>query len=385
MSPNTLKKLFFSLFLLYLPVLAYSQSNRAQTVALVPFWGPDDQFIQEFGEELYKGVNDVQGFRSVVIDMTDLPDDVPEGGFPPYICPSPSLIKSNPIAMTGEITPDPDDDEYMHLRLYLWEMADTRLVFSDEITGYDRDEVALGLPGMLEWLFSWLKRGGRGSGEDGEGDTSNLYGGKQVFITTSMPLKWIYLGARVGATPLRIQDPAKFPEGMTPDDRYVETRYETINASLALSVALFPEHIPFFCRMEVQAEGTFNYDFEPAAKAKSLTPAAMTITPAVLLKFQAYRHGNMLFTLFGGGYTPFALDDKIKYGDFGFIPIPLGWTAGLTFGGKLDPLPGVFFIDLRFSSDEFNTYVAIPESTEPFRRKAVSISIGYQYGFITKK
>ena len=384
MSPSIPKKLFFSLFFLYLPLLLYSQSNRTQSVALVPFWGSDETFITEFGEELYKGVNDVQGFRSVVIDMTNLPDDVPEGGFPPYICPSPSLIKSNPIAMTGEITPDPDDDEYMHLRLYLWEMADTRLVFSDEVTAYDRSELAMGLPGMLEWLFSWLKRGGRGSGEDGDGDTSNLYGGRQVFITTSMPLQWIYVGARVGATPLRLQDPAKFNDGSTADDRYVENRFESLNASLAASIALFPEHIPFFSRFEVQAEGTFNYDFLPYDNAKnSSSPATMTVTPTALLKFQAYRHGNMLFSLFGGAYTPFSLNDNIAYGDFGLLPIPLGWTAGLSFGGKLDPLPGIFFIDMRYSSDEFNTYVI--EDQEPYRRRAVSISIGYQYGFITKR
>jgi len=379
MNPNTLKKLLFSLFFLYLPLFLYSQSNRSQTVALVPFWGPDEQFIREFGEELYKGVNEIQGFRSLVIDMTDLPDDVPEGGFPPYICPSPSLIKSNPIAMTGEITADPDDDEYMHLRLYLWEMADTRLVFSDELTGYDREEVAMGLPGMLEWLFSWLKRGGRGSGgDDGEGDTSNLYGGKQVFITTSMPLQWIYVGARVGATPLRIQDKPNWKDA---DDRYMEARFETINASVALSVALFPEHIPFFSRFEVQGEATFNYDFEPFNKERSLTPATMTLTTGPLLKFQAYRQGYLLFTLFGGAYTTFTLNDKIIYTDYSLIPI--GWTAGLSFGGKLDPLPGIFFIDLRYSSDEFNTMVMKDE--EAFRRRAVSVSIGYAYGFITKR
>ena len=378
MNPKNLKKLFFSLFFLYLPLIVYSQSNRTQSVALVPFWGPDENFIQEFGEELYKGVNDLQGFRSTVIDMTNLPDDVPEGGFPPYICPSPSLIKSNPIALTGEITPDPDDDEYMHLRLYLWEMADTRLVFSDELTGYDREEVAMGLPGMLEWLFSWLKRGGRGSGEDGEGDTSNLYGGRQVFITTSMPLQWIYVGGRVGATPLRMQNT---PSWKGADERYVDNRYETLNAALSISIALFPEHIPFFSRFVVQAEGLFSYDFQGPTDPNTgvYSPSVMTVTPGALLKFQAYRHGNMLISLFGGAYSPFTLSDKIAYSHL----IPIGWTAGLNFGGKLDPLPGIFFIDVRYSGDLFDTYVT--KDSEGYRRNAVSICIGYEFGFITKK
>jgi len=380
MSPNTLKKSLFSLLFLFLPLIVFSQSNRTQSVALVPFWGTDDQFIKEFGEELYKGVNDLQGFRSVVIDMTNLPDDVPEGGFPPYICPSPSLIKSNPIALTGELTADPDDDEYWHLRLYLWEMADTRLVFSDELTAYDREECAAGLPGMLEWLFSWLKRGGRGAGGDGSegGDTSNLFGGKQVFITTSMPLQWIYIGLRVGASPLRLQDKPIFSGITNPDERYVESRYESVNAAFTLSLALFPEAIPFFSRFVLQAEGVFNYDLEPQSD-KSTSPSTMTIIPTALLKFQVYRHGNTLISVFGGAYTPFTLNDNIAYGSL----VPIGWTTGLSFGGKLDPLPGIFFIDLRYSNDEFNTFVL--KDDEAYRRKSVTVSIGYEFGFITKR
>jgi len=381
MSPITLKKSLLSLLFLCLPLIVFSQSNRSQSVALVPFWGDDEQFIQDFGEELYKGVNDQQGFRSVVIDMTNLPDDVPEGGFPPYICPSPSLIKSNPIALTGEITPDPDDDEYMHLRLYLWEMADTRLVFSDELTGYDREEVALALPGMLDWLFSWLKRGGRGMGGDGsEGDTSNLYGGKSVFITTAMPLQWMYVGARLGASPLRMQTAPVFEGIKDPKDTYVENRYETLNLAITFSIALLPESIPFFSRFVVQAEAIVNYDLEPMSKS-SQSPSTMTITPAVLLKFQVYRFGNMLFSIFGGPYTPIInlSSDKIAYGS----NFPIGWTAGISLGGKFDPVPGIFSLDIRYSSDEFNTFVL--KDDEAYRRKAVTISIGYEFGFITKK
>ena len=388
MSPNTLKKLLFSLSFLFLPLIIFSQSNRTQSVALIPFWGPDgpyghEQFIQEFGEELYKAVNGLQGYRSQVVDMSPekLPPDVPEGGFPPYICPLPSLVgTSTPIALTGELTPDPDDDEWWHVRLYLWEMADQRLVFSDEVMAYDREELSSGLNGgWLQWLFDWLKKSGRGSGGDGsEGDTSNLYGGKKVFITTSMPLQWIYIGARVGASPLRLQDTPKFKGVSSPDDRYVESRYESVNAALSVSIALFPESIPFFSRFVVQAEGIFNYDFEPQI-GESKSPSTMTVTPAALLKFQVYRHGNMLFSLFGGAYTPFTLNDKIAYGSL----VPIGWTTGLSFGGKLEPLPGIFFIDLRYSNDEFNTFVT--KDDEAYRRKAITISVGYEFGLFTKK
>jgi hypothetical protein len=369
MSFNSQKKLFITLLFLFLPLIVFSQSNRTQSVALVPFWGPDEQFIQDFGEELYNGVNDMQGYRSVVIDMTNLPDDVPEGGFPPYICPSPSLTKTNPIALTGEMTTDPDDDEFWHLRLYLWEMADTRLVFSDELTAYDREECAASLPGMLDWLFSWLKRGGAGSGfGEGEGDLSNQYTGKQVFITTSMPLHWMYAGGRFGWTPLRMQGAPKDQDyGIT----YSGNEYKTLNGAVSFSISLFPDSVPFFSRLSVQAEGMINLDFEPIS--------ATTLIPSVLLKGQAYRIGNLLFSLFGGAYLPIPLDDNISYNsDF-----PIGITAGATFGGKFDPVPGIFFIDVRYSMDLFDT--TVKKDGGGYRRNSLTISIGYEYGFITKK
>jgi len=376
MRHKTLKKLLFSIFLLFLPLIVFAQSNRTQSVALVPFWGPIDNMfdpmIDEFGEELYKGVNEMQGYRSVVIDMNNLPDDVPEGGFPPYICPSPSLIKTNPIAITGEMTQDPDDYEYWHLRLYLWEMADTRLVFSDEMGAYDREELAGGLPGMLDWLFSWLKRGGRGSGGDGDEnwDLLNAGGGRQVFITTAMPLQWIYAGARFGWNAVNLNNP---PSWKAPDNRHTATDYRSINAALSGSIAFFPESVPFFSRFCFQLEGIFTYDIGAVE--------TISIMPVGLIKCQVYRQGNMLLSLFGGGYLLFPLDkeEKVAYS----LKPPVGITAGLSFGGKLDPLPGIFSIDLRLSMDLFDTYVRMDD--EGYRRFAITLSVGYEFGFITKK
>jgi len=380
MRPDALKKPFFSILLLLLPLAVFAQSNRTQTVALVPFWGPVEQFITEFGEELFKGVSDMQGYRPVVIDMTNLPDDVPEGGFPPYICPSPSLIKTNPIALTGELTQDPDDEEFWHMRLYLWEMSETRLVFSDELTAYDRDEVAAGLPGMLEWLFSWLNKKGGGSGTGGEGDTTNMSGqGRNVFITTSMPLQWMYVGVRAGGA-LRMQER---PTEYETEHYYKGNFYDTINAAVLYSIAFFPESVPFFSRFGLQVEGVFNYDMDITNNKQKIP--AMTISPTALLKCHIYRQGNMLYSIFAGAYTTFPISDTIK--TFAkYQPFPVGLTAGLCFAGKIDPIPGLFFIDLRYSRDQFksNTIVSADRDRE-FRRSAVTISVGYEFGIITKK
>jgi hypothetical protein len=227
------------------------------------------------------------------------------------------------------------------------------------------------MPGMLEWLFSWLKRARAGSGSGTETDVnmSDLYGqGKQVFITTSMPLQWLYVGGRFGWTPSRIQS------ALTDEPGNPNVYYDTINGAISFSTAVAPESVPFFCRFLFQIEGILNYDFRP-----NLTSSTMSINPTALFKFQAYRHGNLLFCLLGGAYTSFHIDDITKYES----SFPIGWTAGATFGGKLDPAPGIFFFDVRFSMDLFNT--RIMPSQDGFKRRALTISIGYEYGFITKK
>ena len=389
MRLTTRKILFLTSLFLFLSLSVFPQTKKTESVktepaktepvALVPFWGPDEKFIKEFGEELYKGVNNLQGYKSVIIDMTKLPDDVPAGGFPPYICPSPSLIKTNPIAITGELIADPEDEEFWHLRLYLWEMADTRLVFSDELTAYDRQECAAALPGMLEWLFSWLKKGKEAA--------STVAGG--VYTPTSMPYHWMYVGARAGWIPLRMQTFPSWDDSVNPSTykTYIFNEFRSVSGAISYSMALFPEYISFFSRFAVQAEGIFIFDFPtktPIYRPNfTQTTTTMTILPTLLLKYQMYRQGNMLFTLFGGGYTWFTLNpDEVGYRSKG-IKIPLGVTGGVTFGGKLDPLPGIFFIDLRYSMDFFDTIMK--KDGEGFRRRDVTISIGYEYGFITKK
>jgi hypothetical protein len=139
------------------PASPESPATKAtvSSVALVPFWGSNQNIIDQFGAELYVAVGNMKDFQPVRIDMTKLPDDVPEGGFPPFIGPTHSLIKSNPLALTGEVTRT--DTGSLTLRLYLWEMADQRLVFTSTLTARNMSEYRLLLPGLLEKLFLQLR------------------------------------------------------------------------------------------------------------------------------------------------------------------------------------------------------------------------------------
>ena len=151
------KKLFFCLLFFSLSLRLFAQFDSRELVALIPFWGENEEMIEEFGEELFYSVDDMYEYRPWVVDMTDIPPDVPEGGFPPYICPSPSLTGEALYALTGDL--EWDDFTYMwRMRLYLWRMADNRLIYTDELNAYDTEGARFGLPAMVEWLFSWIPR-----------------------------------------------------------------------------------------------------------------------------------------------------------------------------------------------------------------------------------
>ena len=131
-----------------------AKNTTVSPLALFPFWGSDKNIIDQFGAELYAAMGNMKDFRTVQIDMSPakLPDDVPIGGFPPYICPSPSQTKTNPYALTGEVTRTAAG--LWDLRLYLWEMDETRLVFTSTLTARNRSECRSLLPGLLDKLFS---------------------------------------------------------------------------------------------------------------------------------------------------------------------------------------------------------------------------------------
>lgn len=162
------------------------------------------------------------------------------------------------------------------------------------------------------------------------------------------------------------------PSWDNPDKSHVKNEYSTINGAASFSISLFPESVPFFSRLSVQAEAMLNFDFEPIESAM--------LVPSILVKGQVFRVGNLLFSLFGGAYVPLPLDDKIGYNSSDF---PLGISFGASFGGKFDPVPGIFFIDVRYCMDMVDTYVK--KDMEGYRRNSLTISIGYEYGFIAKK
>ena len=351
------KKLFLCALFLFVPLCIFAQAGMKKTVALVPFWGSDERIIRQFGDELFTGVNRMSDFMPTPVDMNNLPPDVPEGGNPPYICPSPSLIRDNPYALTGELSYE-DETELWHLRLYLWQMSDTRLIYSDELAVYDRDGCAMSLPGMLDWLFSWVPR-------DVQPDTGAQT--KVVYFAATEPDKWLYLGASLGGS-MRVY--SNMPNHYPPYNRNIITLYDNLNLSIHANVQIFSifglqlDAIYTNILNEYPLEG-WSFTFPLMARA-------------------SYRNGTLSAAVMAGAYYSLPVEELM--GDDARFPYflddpALGFTCGALIGTKAGP--GYIYIDIRFFGDfkdSTDKYTGQPG----YRRNVASACIGYEMGLLKK-
>ncbi|MDR1575018.1 MAG: PorT family protein [Treponema sp.] len=361
-------------------IIPESAADEMPGVALVPFWGGDKALIAQLGELLHLTLENEGLYRPEAVDMANPPEDVPGGGFPPYVCPSPSLTKAAPYAITGELVFD-DESSLYHLRLYLWEMANTRLVFTDESTGRDREEFESYLPSLVEWLFSWLEQP-REMGEEWYA-YSDTYPPEQ----SEPEEKWLYLGLRVGpSVRLYSRDTANpFAENNI---------YNFLNITAGVQAAF--QFLPF---LAVQAEVLFTNDYAPYSAVDAVVNTAtntgtMKADPDPFISYSlmfplalryTYRQGKLFAGALAGLYFSVPLGDmqnKTLGGKFGYsMNLPLGYTLGINVGTKLGP--GSLFLDLRWAADIGKTQKNSGEDI--YKRSMVTIAIGYELGFFPKQ
>jgi hypothetical protein len=340
------------------------------------------------------GINRLAGYRATLIDMTNIPEDVPEGGYEPNVCPSPSLTRGIPYAMTGEITEDFETGGWA-MRVYLWRMEGTRLIYSDRLTAMDRETCRLILPGLLDWIFGFLKEPESpvqlvtpGSGEGGV-QTAVIY-------TPKEPNHWFYIGLRAGISMKMLLEPS---DNIIPYQPIIEEidpskpingipHYgftDVFNAAFTFAW-MFPDNALFASPFGIQAEVLYNWDWSEHFNY-------MTIAFAGVLRTHLYREGKASIVLLTGGYfvlkpletpNPRGFNNMITYGTSkaggGF-----GLTAGISAGQKFGP--GYLYLDVRWMGDLWATTFSMKDSHEfeGFKRHLVGLCIGYEFGIIVKK
>ena len=370
-------------------------------VALVPFWGEDDGIISQFGEELYAAVAAIEGFAPRWVDMVNLPADVPEGGFPPFVAPSLSLTLDSPFSITGDLSSNPVSGQW-HLRLFLWQMADNRLLFSDEMAAFGREDASVTMPFLLEWLFSWIPTDEAAAEpmviylerepevivervylerEPAEPIVERVYVElepevivERVYVEREPEIiervveaerpapppehHWLYAGARGGWSLTLLSDPW--------NGENIDTGWRNFHAAASAHGRLHSFQVSenIFLQPGAVLELAFSRDFDLGATALSVP-----LMPAVTA-----RAGGSAFTLMGGAYAffPLAASGDARFGLEGESFL-WGVTAGARIAQRVGP--GYLFTDLRWSRDMFGG-----ARTDYFRRSAASVSIGFEIG-----
>ena len=313
-------------------------------------------------------------FTPFSIDLNRLPADIPAGGFPPWVCPSPVISGGAAYAITGEVGPDPDTPGSSRLRLYLWQMDGSRLLGSDEMVALDRQEAEQGMPFFLEWVISWIV--------DDTAEPAVVYVDREV-ITQADPVviyadgesyqpAWMYLGFRIGGGNSEWNH--DLPNTGAPDPFRNTHVLTSVNIS---AQAAFPLARYF----ELQPELSFILDFESFSDlvSGSFNDAifSMELRPAVLAKF-VLQNNTLKAGLFGGlyYYLPLKKPDYAGISSSEYKPDFPGIILGVNVGHIVGP--GRLFLDARLEFDGrwFNR-----EFDEIFYRTAVRVNIGYEFGF----
>jgi len=367
------RRLFAFVLLALVPLAASAQdpAEEDRAVALIRFRGDDAAMVEGFGEVLLMGMIWLDGFAPVVVDMGNLPPDVPEGGFPPFVNPGPSMTGGIPLALTGEITLD-DVSGMSHLRLFLWDVMENSLLFSDEMAAEDREALAQVMPAMLEWMFSRIA----------DGELAVIVDGTLLPVVRGEVRTWwesrLYLGFRVGWA-VHLYEP------LWQDAALRDAEANWRNALVAIQV-----DFPFMALLNDRVFGSGAPGFldglglrveAVAALDSGSRPdegAAFSMTFPILLRYEVPSRSPLFVAAFGGIYAfaPFGTDFERRNQFYFNEGLRLGYALGINLGNRA--AGGRTMVDLRWQHDLFGSLLA---DLNFFRRSQISVSVGHEFGF----
>ncbi|MDR0731747.1 MAG: PorT family protein [Treponema sp.] len=383
MNTNTNKRntgtvcfVFFGLALLALfpPGLAAQTAPAAESgldhdgkalVAILPFAGEEED-AAAFNAAVSDAVRQLQKYSPRNISLqaaqsleTSIPTDMP---------PVRELVPGVRYALTGGVYPGNYETEF-YLQLWLWDMRTSTMIYTDDLVYENREEGLESLPGLVEWLFSHIT----------EAAAEPEPGSEETWTD-----KRLNLGIRSGIS----QRWHTNPDESGPGARALV--YEGgIFASVFLN-SLF----------SIQVEANFSFDNLVYRGITDLDPGASydpvyanerhtAYSLAIPLIFKANLRTRLFrFAPFAGVYAflPLGKADykKNPMGETGSYPwsaaLPLGYTAGIETAAPCGP--GLLLADIRYSGD-FDAIVIEDAVKTSYKRGALSITLGYAFGFIT--
>jgi len=443
-AANTAKrgKLLLGVLFMLVPLSLFAQDTRR--VALIPFWGEDETIIRQFGEELFFTMAGMAGFDPVLVDMENLPPDVPPGGFPPFVAPSLSLTGDAPFAVTGNVVMNPITQSW-NLRFFLWQMDGNRLIFSEEMAAPDRAFAAVIMPFVLESLMAQIPEEAAAPETIVVEVPVDRIVEVPVEVIVEVPVEVIVEVPvdRIVEVPVEVivEVPSEFfveriveieverivevpvpavhggphmivlegQQQIVMDHGGVRERHNWLYLGLRAggnlqmfnplwSAETFDsmhwENISASAHLNIQFFRFAGLQFEAVAMQDFRNDAFSLMFPA-MLRLTA-RWGSSSFSVLGGAYLFVPLDDGlgplggdsdilfVHENDFiaGFMgSTGWGYTAGIGIGNRIGR--GYIFTEVRWSHDMFSSYIR--SSNYFYSRSVITVSVGFELGFINRR
>ncbi|MDR1506246.1 MAG: PorT family protein [Treponema sp.] len=345
------------------PVSAQAPANNSGLdsggkafVAVLPLAGEETEMIRRFHDGIMESVIDLQKYNPRVAAVppgSRIPTDMP---------PVPSLAGGARYALTGGVYPGEPAGEY-YLQLWLWDMAGSTMIYTDDLVYDDINDAMESLPGLVEWLFSHIH---------------------ELTVQTPADNAWpdplFVLGARAGLSRRWY---------VKPDERSPGASALNLEGGVSGTLRL---NSLFSVQLELLLTGdTLVYrglesgpSGDPVLKNKKYTNVSLEIP--VLGKMN-FRVGGIRLSPLAGFYASVPLG-KTEYRDkdgqkdtLSWSVFPLGFTAGLE--GAMPYGPGMVIAGLRYNTDL--GAMSINGGERKYRRNAVSLYLGYEFGFFEGK
>jgi hypothetical protein len=334
-------------------------------VSILPFAGEEDA-ARVFNAAVSDAVRRLEKYsarnintQAVLAFDSGIPTDMP---------PIRELAPGSRYALTGGVYPGNYENED-YLQLWLWNMGNSTMIYSDDLLYQHIEEGLESLPGLVEWLFSHI---------------------------------------------IEVAPPPPPPEDPWPDTRFnvgirsgVSQRWYTNSEESGPGAHALVYEGGVFASVflnsifSIQLEANFSFD---NLVFRGLTDtAAGTSDPynpvyanekhssyflAVPLLFKANLRSSLFrFAPFAGAYVFLPLGkasyEKNPTGETDSYtwsaPIPLGYALGIETAVKCGP--GILLADIRYWGDFDSIVIDDPDETS-YKRGALSITLGYAFGFI---
>ncbi|MDR2313348.1 MAG: PorT family protein [Spirochaetaceae bacterium] len=331
-------------------------SQGKAITAVLPLAGEEAEMNRRFHGKIMESVTALGKYspREAYIPFgTRLPTDMP---------PLPSLTGGARYALTGGVYPGEAAGEY-YLQLWLWDMAGSTMIYTDDLVYDDINEAMESVPGLVEWLFSHIHELSIETPESG-----------------AWPDPLFILGARAGLSQRWYVKPnEQTPGAFAPNLEGGVSGALRLNSLFSVQLeALLTGDTLVYRGLEDSPSG-------PVLKNKKYTNLSLEIPLLFKMNFRA---GGIRLSPLAGVYVNILLGQTKYRNEDGqtdtfswSVSNPLGFTAGLE--GAAPCGSGMLIVGLRYGMD-FGI-ISINSGEREYRRNMISLYLGYEFGFFEGK